>query len=245
MKNKVYMLNSIILCSVCQTENDKYATICKKCGSFLQNRVPNLDLFDTLWRIIENPRKAFRIIMLAEHKNYALFLYALCGISVAFFGFWYFRIGNRFENMLFLIFWALLIGVPLGIALCPIVSSFHWALSKLLGGKATFRTSMGITSYALMPFTVSLLLLLPIELMTFGMYLFTFNPHPIAIKPISYIVLIGLNVIMILWAFILLIVGTNVGNQITLWKSVIVVAILYVLVLQSIMFCGEYTINLF
>jgi len=235
----------MILCSVCQTENDKYATICKKCGGFLQNRVPNLDLFDTLWRIIENPREAFRLIMLAEHKNYALFLYALYGISVAFSGFWYFRIGDRFENVLILIFWALLIGVPLGIALCPIVSFFHWMLSKLLGGKALFRTSMGITSYALTPFIISLLLLLPIELMTFGMYFFTFNPHPIAIKPVSYIVLIGLNAVMILWAFILLIIGTKVGNQISLWKSVFIVAILYGLILRSVMLCGEYTLNLF
>jgi hypothetical protein len=235
----------MILCSVCQTENDKYATICKKCGGFLQNRVPNLDLFDTLWRIIENPREAFRLIMLAEHKNYALFLYALYGISVAFSGFWYFRIGDRFENVLILIFWALLIGVPLGIALCPIVSSFHWMLSKLLGGKALFRTSMGITSYALTPFIISLLLLLPIELMTFGMYFFTFNPHPIAIKPVSYIVLIGLNAVMILWAFILLIIGTKVGNQISLWRSVFIVAILYGLILRSVMLCGEYTLNLF
>ena len=235
----------MILCSVCQTENDKYATICKKCKGFLQNRVPNLDLFDILWRIIESPREAFRLIMLAEHKNYALFLYALYGISVAFSGFWYFRIGDQFENVLLLIFWALLIGVPLGIALCPIISSFHWMLSALLGGKASFRSSMGITSYALAPLTISLLLLLPIELMTFGMYFFSFNPHPIAIKPISYIALIGMNAVMILWALILLIIGTNVGNQISLWKSVLIVGILYALVLTGVMFGGKYTLSLF
>ncbi len=235
----------MILCTVCQTENDKYATICKKCGGFLQNRVPNLDLFNTLWRIIENPREAFRLIMIAEHKNYGLFLYALCGISVAFSGFWYFRIGDRFENVLLLIFWALLIGIPLGIVVCPIVSSFHWMLSKLLSGNSSFRTSMGITSYALTPVIISLVLILPIELMTFGMYFFTFNPHPMAIKPISYIVLIGLNAVMILWAFMLLIIGTKVGNQISLWKSILIVVILYGLVLCGIRFGGEYSLGLF
>jgi hypothetical protein len=235
----------MILCAVCQTENDKYAMICKKCGGFLQNRVPNLDLFDTLWRISENPQEAFRLIMLAEHKNYALFLYALHGISIVFFGIWYLRMGERFDNVLLLIFWALLIGVPLGIALCPIVSSFHWKLSVLLGGKASFRTSMGITSYALAPIILSLLLLLPIELMTFGMYLFTFNPHPLAIKPISYIVLIGLNAVMILWAFILLILGTKVGNQISLWKSVLIITFLYGLGISSVIFGGKYTVSLF
>jgi hypothetical protein len=235
----------MIICSVCQTENDSYAAICKKCGGFLQNRVPNLDLFDTLWRIIENPRKAFRLIMIAEHKNYALFLYALCGISVAFSGFWYFRVGDRFENVMLLIFWGLIIGVPLGIGLCPILTSFHWLLSKLLGGKSTFRASMGITSYSLMPFIVSLLLLLPIELMTFGMYIFTFNPHPIIIKPVSYIVLIGLNTAMILWALVLLVIGTNVGNQISAWKSILVVFLVSGFVLTGFIFAEKYTMSFF
>jgi hypothetical protein len=81
--------------------------------------------------------------------------------------------------------------------------------------------------------------------MTFGMYFFTFNPHPIAIKPVSYIVLIGLNTVMILWTFILLIIGTKVGNQISLWNSVLIVAILYGFVLSGVMFGGEYILSLF
>lgn len=233
----------MVLCSVCNTENDEYATICIKCGSFLQNRIPNLDLFNILWRIIENPRKAFRIIVLAEHKNYALLLYVLFGMSIAFSFFWYFRIGDRFENILHLILWAIMIGVPLGGVLCPIISSFHWILSKLATGKATFRNSMGITSYSLMPLILSLLLLLPIELMTFGMYLFTFNPHPFAIKPISYIVLIGLNVLLMLWVFLLLIIGTNVGNQIDLLRSIFIVIVLYGFIMGGFLYCGTYVIN--
>lgn len=233
----------MILCSVCKTENDIYATICKNCGSFLQNRIPNLDLFNTIWRVIENPQKAFRLIMLAEHKNYSLFLYVLCGISAVFSGFWFFKIGDRFENLPVLIIWALLIGILLGGVLCPIISSFHWILSKLISGKATFRTSVGITSYALMPFIISLLFLLPIELMTFGMYLFTFNPHPIAIKPVSYVVFIALNALMILWALILLTIGTKVGNQITLWKSAIIVIIMCGLIISGLLYCSEYAIT--
>ena len=81
--------------------------------------------------------------------------------------------------------------------------------------------------------------------MTFGMYFFTFNPHPMAIKPVSYIVLIGSNAVMMLWAFILLIIGTKVGNQISLWKSVLIVAILYGLVLRGVMFSGECALSLF
>jgi hypothetical protein len=239
-----YVINSMIICSVCRTENDKYATICIKCGGFLQNRVANLDLFDVIWKIIENPRKAFQTIMLAEHKNYALFLYTLWGISATFAGFWYFRVGDRFENILFLIFWALIIGVPLGIGLFPTVSILHWILSKSFGGISSFRTSIGISSYALIPIILSLVVILPIELMTFGMYLFTGNPHPMALKPMLYIVLIGIDSAMVFWTFILLIIGTAVGNQIPFWKSFLIASLLCGMVFSVFMFGGKYIVGI-
>jgi hypothetical protein len=235
----------MINCSVCQTENDQYSTICKKCGSFLQNRVPNLDLFDVLWKIIENPRDAFRLIMRAEHKNYAVFLYSLSGIAVTFAGFWHFKLGDRFENILVLIFIAILIGIPLGIVLCPIASSLHWGISKILGNKASFRTSLGITSYSLTPIVLSFLLVLPLELLTFGMYFFTFNPPPITIKPILYILLIGLDFALAVWAWVLLIIGTNVGNQISLWKSIVTSSVVYGLLVIGLVAGGGYALKIF
>lgn len=234
----------MIICTVCKAENDLFSSVCKKCGSFLQNRVHNLDLFYTLWKVIESPRNAFRLIMLAEHKNYTLLLYALYGINIVFTGFWHFKLGDKFGNILSLFSWAMLIGIPLGIALCPLVSFFYWILSKIFGSKATFRNSLGIMSYALTPILISLVLVLPVELLTFGMYLFTFNPHPIHIKPISYIMLIGLNITLTVWAFILSIVGTMVGNQVALWKSVLIITILYILILSILIVSGEYALKL-
>ena len=235
----------MINCSVCQTENDQYSTIGKKCGGFLQNRVPNLDLFDVLWKIIENPRNAFRMIMLAEHKNYAVFLYTLSGIAIMFAEFWHFKFGDRVENILLIFFLAILIGIPLGIALCPIASSIHWGLSKILGNKASFRNSLGITSYSLTPIVISLLFVLPVELLTFGMYFFTFNPPPITIKPISYILLIGLDIALIIWAWVLLVIGTKVGNQISLWKSILISSLVYGFLLFGLMAGGEFTLKMF
>jgi hypothetical protein len=235
----------MIICSVCQTENDQFVSICKKCGGFLQNRIPNLDLFDVLWKIIETPRNAFRLIISAEHKNYALFLYTLSGIAVTFAGFWHFKLGNRFENILLIIFPAILIGLLIGIALCPIASSLHWGLSKILGNKSSFRNSLGITSYSLLPIVLSLLFVLPIELLTFGMYFFTFNPPPITIKPISYMLLIGLDVALTVWAWVLLIIGTTVGGQISLWKSILISALVYGLLAVGLLAGGEYALKMF
>jgi hypothetical protein len=235
----------MIICSVCQTENDQFASICKKCGAFLQNRIPNLDLFDVLWKIIETPRNAFQLIIRAEHKNYALFLYTLSGIAFTFAGFWHFKLGNRFENILLIILPAILIGLLIGIALCPIVSSLHWGLSKILGNKSSFRISLGITSYSLLPIVLSLLFVLPIELLTFGMYFFTFNPPPITIKPISYMLLIGLDIALTVWAWVLLIIGTTVGGQISLWKSILISALVYGLLAVGLLAGGEYAVKMF
>lgn len=235
----------MITCSVCHTENDQYSTICEKCGGFLQNRVPNLDLFDMLWKIIENPRNAFRLIILAEHKNYSVFLFALSGIAIMFAEFWYFKFGVRVENILLIIFLAILVGIPFGIALCPIVTSIHWGISKILGNKASFRKSLGITSYSLTPIIISLLFVLPIELLTFGMYFFTFNPPPITIKPISYILLIGLDVALTIWAWILLVIGTKVGNQVSLLKSIFISSVMYGLIVIGIVIGGEYALKMF
>lgn len=230
----------MIICSICKSENDQYAHICRKCGGFLQNRVHNLDLFATLWEVIEKPGSAFRLITLAAHKNYSLLLYVFYGINLMFTGICYFKLGDRFENMIMLFFWVLNIGIPLGVVLGPIVSLFHSLLIKIFSGKSSFRTSLGITSYAFMPIAISLWLVLPIALLTFGMYLFTFNPSPMAIKPISYILLVGLNILLIVWAFILSIIGTKVGNQVPFWKSLLIIIILYVSLLSAFFKSGEY-----
>lgn len=234
----------MITCSVCQTENDQYSTICSKCGGFLQNRIPNLDLFDIVWKIIESPRTAFRLIMLAEHKNYAVFLYALTGIAITFAGFWHFKLGDRFENILLIIFLGILIGIPTGLVLSPIASSIHWGVTTILGNKTSFRKSLGITSYSLIPIILSLVLVLPIELLTFGMYFFTFNPPPITIKPILYMALIGFDGAVVVWAWILLIIGTKVGNQTSLWKSILISSLVYACIALGLLTGIEYVLRM-
>jgi hypothetical protein len=232
--------SAMIICTVCKTENDRYATVCKKCGGFLQNKVPNLDLFNTFWRIIENPSDAFKIIALSEHKNYAWLIYCLFGINIIFIEFWAFGMGDKFGNLLTLILGAMIAGIPSGICLCLAVCSIHCILSKIGGGKGSFRISLGITSYSLMPMIISLFIILPIKLSIFGMYLFTFNPHPMALKPALYIILIVFDVLLLVWSFLLLVAGTRVGSQISLWKSILIISIIYMAIIEIIYVGGSY-----
>jgi hypothetical protein len=213
----------MIQCPVCHAENNDFAVTCSHCRGFIQDRVPNLDLFETGWTVLESPRKAFRTITLAEHKNYVLFLFTLFGISLSFTGFWLFRLGRYFENLLDLMWSALGAGVILGLAAAIVLTGAYHGLAKLLGGKTGFRGSLGLIGYSLTPIALTVFILLPIELLTFGMYMFTWNPHPYTVKPLSYIILVGFDAVVALWSLALAVLGTRVGHQLNTGKALIAV----------------------
>jgi hypothetical protein len=213
----------MITCGVCKTENDEFAVICRNCKSYIQNRIPNLDFFETVWKVIESPRGAFHAITLAEHKNYSLLLFALFGVGLSFTGFWYFQLGSRFESILDLLAIACAIGIALGF-ICAFLFTFLFDFAvRILGGKGNLRNSMGVLAYATTPISLSLALVLPVELLTFGMYLFTSNPNPYTIKPGIYVTLISFDCLMALWALGLSVVGTSVSKQFSLVKSFVAV----------------------
>jgi hypothetical protein len=215
----------MIKCTVCLAENDDFATTCVQCKAFLQDRVPNLNLFETGWQVIESPSKAFRNIALAEHKNYVLFLFSLFGVSVSFAVFWYYRLGSKFASLLDLIPGAVGIGIVIGLASLVLVSGVYHLLCRMVGGLAGFRSSVALLGYSMTPVALSLVFILPIELMTFGMYLFTGNPDPYMMKPVSYILLIGFDGLLAVWTLLLAVAAARVGHQITTVRACCVVAL--------------------
>jgi hypothetical protein len=233
----------MIKCTVCLAENDDFSMTCFKCKAFLQDRVPNLNLFETGWQVIESPSKAFRKIALAEHKNYVLFLFSLLGVSLAFTAFWYFRLGTRFQSLLDLIPSAVVIGIVFGLVAAVVVTAVYHLLARMAGGMAGFRGSLGVLAYSMTPVAFSLILILPIELLTFGMYLFTGNPHPYVIKPVSYVLLLGFDALIGLWTVTLAVVATRVGHRINIVKSMAVVFVTLGLFIGGIFFVA-YQFNL-
>jgi hypothetical protein len=215
----------MIKCTVCLAENDDFSITCCKCKAFLQDRVPHLNLFETSWQVIESPTKAFRKIALAEHKNYVLFLFSLLGVSLAFTAFWYFRLGTRFQSLLDLIPAAVGIGIVFGLIAAIVVTGVYHVVAKTMGGLTGYRGSLGVLGYSMTPVAFSLVLILPIELLTFGMYLFTSNPNPYVMKPLSYVLLIGFDALIAVWTVGLAVVGTKVGHQLSIAKSIAVVFI--------------------
>jgi hypothetical protein len=225
-------------CAVCHTQNDEFAMTCVKCHGFLQNHVTNLDLFETIWDVIEHPTIAFRRIRLADHKNYAVSLFSFFGIGVSFSLMWLFRLGIRFSSLLELIVFGIGSGIVIGILLAPVIATLFWVVAKIGGGHAGFRDSLAIAAFSLTPILVGIILLLPIELLTFGMYLFTGNPHPMALKPGLYMTLIGLDIVSVIWTIFLLFVGTMVGHQIKALRSAIIALIVAAVSVAILFFSG-------
>lgn len=198
-------------CTVCQTENDPFATVCRECGGFLQNRIPNLNLFETIWGILESPTKTFKVIVMAEHKNFSLLLFTLFGIGVSFSTFWFYQLGNSFSSLPELLVVACLVGIGGGIVIPPIITAVYHHVARIGGRKATYKTGYAILAYSTTPVVLSVFLVLPIELLTFGMYLFTGNPDPYVIKPISYVALLFLDGVMGIWSLWLVLRGTTIA----------------------------------
>ncbi len=224
----------MVQCPTGSFENDEFSTICAKCRAFLQNRVPNLNFFDTSWGILESPLKTFKIIGIAEHKNYGIFLFCCFGIALSFTAAWYLKIGAFFESLLDLIPFTFGVGMILGAVLAVVLPFVHQMVTKTMGATARVRQSYGILAYSLVPILLSLILVLPVELLTFGMYMFTSNPHPAVIKPVSYHVLLGFDILLGIWAAVLAVMGTRVVHRVSVTRSIIAVTVLLVFVVAAL-----------
>jgi hypothetical protein len=215
----------MIECTVCGTQNDQFAVVCVSCKSFLQTKVDNLNLFETLWGLMESPRAAFRRIALARNKNYVLLLSCLLGIAIVYFVLWFKNLGNRFPDFALLLGAGIVAGPLVGIVCAYLYSLLVHLLGRLLGGHGSYRNVRAAAVYASVPIVYSLFLVFPIEIAIFGPYFFSDNPPPLVIDPAADIVLLGFDCIAALWSLVLLIEGSVVVNGFGRGKAVILAAV--------------------
>jgi hypothetical protein len=192
-----------LLCPACGFENNFYARICSSCKNYLRDRVVNVDLWSIITTLVENPFKAFRTIIFAEHKNFIFFLIVIATIK-------YF-ITTRFISLysigefisttnIFISFFIVLSAVTLFFLLYSFLIKIFW---NNLGFNTRIRDNLAIIIYSQVPIIFALVLLFPLEVVIFGDFLFSTNPSPFQIKStISYIFFI-VEVIVFLWSFFL------------------------------------------
>ncbi len=209
----------MISCSVCAHPNDDLDTVCVHCGSFIQDRIPNLDFFSTVWQLVESPKDAFHKIIVAEHKNYVLFLMMFLGIAASFVLLWARHAGNEFDNLIYLLFLGCVIGVGIALPVGFMMTAAVHFLLKLFGGKGVMKNTYAVFGWSLTPIMLSVSIVLPIELASIGLRLFSTSPSPMDIKPVVYSVLLFLDVFSLAWSMYLAKTGLSIAHKISMWKT--------------------------
>jgi len=219
----------MITCPICKKKNHHLALVCEFCGCFLQQKIDNLNLFEMMWKVVESPRRAFRTIAMARHKNYVIVLSSLAGVGFAFTLFWFLNVGEVLTDLISLVAYGVFFGICLGPIFILFFSIFVKLVTLFNRTKVHFKNIYSVSSYALMPIVITVFSLLPIELLTFGVYMFSRNPSAYTLKPFSYVTILGLDGLCALWTIILFVTGMKVLLD-SGWRKAILVSLCSLLV---------------
>ncbi len=210
----------MISCTVCGEQNEDLAITCKKCHSYLQAKVDTIDLFPTIWGLIERPSPTMRKIVLAKHKNYVFILLMLLGVAISLALSSYLQLGRRIPYGV-LMGISVLAGPLLGMLFGLLAGVLVRYLARPLGGRGSARNSRAVLAFAAVPIIFLLVIVYPVEFGIFGKFLFDHNPPPEVYEPTIHYALLTLNTVALLWAVALYGTGLAVANSISWWKGMI------------------------
>lgn len=172
--------------------------------------------------MIEFPAQAFKKIIIAEHKNFVLFLALFLGIASVFALLWVNQSGHAFDNLLTLLLYGLTIGVVSALPLLYLLAGTIFSVSKLFNGKGTFTETYGVVGWSLVPVMLFVVFVLPLELGTLGLLLFSGNPSALDVKPTVTMVLLGLQGLLFLWSIVLSALGISMVHRFRFLASLLI-----------------------
>ena len=191
-------------CKKCNQINPPYKNICSECKSYLRERIVNIDLWDTIRLIIEDPTKAFRNIIFAEHKNFIIFLtffIAIKNLIIARF-FSVPELGmNGVETTFVGSLMLAIILTSLLIISFSLVQKYVYSKREV---KIRFKDVFAVNVYSFIPYLFGLVFIFPVELVVLGGDIFSNNPYSFEIKPLITYILIGFELMTISWSFYLI-----------------------------------------
>ena len=229
------MKNSVI-CPNCNTENPFYNLNCSNCRNYLRERVYNLDLWSTISTIVETPSKAFKSIIISEHKNFIFFLLLILSLK--------YLINARFVAMLSMGIFESTISLQYSYLIMLGFTSIYlsgFSLVYYLVGKTKsfirYKDTFAILVYSQLPYVFGLIILFTLELVLFGDYLFSKNPTPFVIKGFLAYLFLLLELTTVVWSAILVLKAFLVQTKQKLF-SVIASIIFFALLWILIYFCS-------
>lgn len=215
-------MKNLLICKNCGTENSFYKFNCTKCNAILRERIVNIDLWHTLNIITDTPAKAFSKIIQAEHKNFIFFIASLFIIKV-------FINTIILSEQLFARSGSMIV-----ILLLSTLAAFGFIAGAAYLLKASLRIfktdtrymdDYSVVTYSLVPYVYALVFLFPVEITLFGGYLFSSNPSPFELKLMPSYILIGLELLMVLWSIILLFFAVKVNSGSTIFSIILALLI--------------------
>lgn len=196
-------------CSNCGEENLLYEKNCKQCKHYLRAAVVNIDLWKTIWLIFENPKKAIQNLIMAEHKNFSIFLLFFLALKL-------FTTSVTIQSAFNITlpnteFFSANIIIGTLIYLL-IVLFFTFIFSKLFkkNNKVRFRDNFTIIVYSFIPLIFSLFILSPVEYGLFGKHWYLYNPSPFLIKSTLAYLILSLEFLMLGWSLVILFIALKI-----------------------------------
>jgi hypothetical protein len=227
-------MKNVIVCKNCKSENPFYELICQSCKSYLRERVYNIDLWHTIYLLIESPSKAFRLIVNSEHKNFLTAIMLLVSGKVLLNGIFLkiFILKGEAEFPNYFLDFLLVIAFLVVIVL--LFSAILKIITEKSGIITRYADNFSILTYSFIPYIFSFIILFPIELILFGGYLFSYAPSPFQIKETLSYVLLAFEGLIILWSIFLAISAIKVTTNNFLYSfifGIVIHAVFYILLI--------------
>lgn len=194
------MIPNKTTCPKCGTAQSRFNYECKKCGYFLRDKVPNIDLGSTLSGLLDEPGETFDKIIYSENKNFSSFFLVFAMIKLyfiaIFFSFHFF--GYSGEKMLtgyiqFLLLLAFTLSTPFILLKIPGISSAGVRWRDVISG----------LSYSFAPVALSAVILIFFEIIIYGEFLFSHSPSPLDFKQMFGVIFVILETAFIVWTITL------------------------------------------
>jgi hypothetical protein len=166
-----------------------------------------------IWLMIESPSQAFKKVIVAEHKNFVLFLSLFLGVGALFTLMWVSKSGNSFDNLFLLLLFGTFIGLLCAIPLFFLLSGVIYSGAIIAKGTASFKETYGIVGWSLVPVMLSVVCVLPLELSSVGLDFLSENPSGLEVKPVVTGVLLGLDGFFALWTILLAARGISMAHR--------------------------------
>jgi hypothetical protein len=206
-------MKNTVVCENCKSENNYFRMNCSNCGSLLRDKVPNIDLFSTIWQLIETPSKAINRIIYAEHKNYLIFLIGFLVLKLVLTSFYVQSV--LIEPIDYQNYFGLNFGI--GFAIFLVIILLFPLLQKILLDKKLIKTrykdNLTILVFSQMPVVLFLILILPIEFAVFGKFWLFSNPSPFFIKETAAYVFSIMEILIFIWSAILFGIGNYIQSK--------------------------------